>query len=449
MSDNPFDLAFDAAVPPPPTKPAPKPKVEPTVEKVAKARVTRDKAAVAQSDQDNGDDLEAMQAERTAALQAQIDAIEDGIYFRLPDTIYHAVPRLSVSGMQSLCVSPNTFWKGSWLDPERPELDEEQTKAQMLGKAYHCAILEPERFHDSYVRELSKAEMPKGTLFTGTDMGKALEEMGEKKSGSVAEQAQRLVDAGYDSTIWQVELAEWEAQRAGRISIAGEFFDKIVKEMERIHSDEDIAPLVRDGAAEVSVFYTDQHGIKMKARMDYLRSDLISDLKSYDNPKRMDLERCIANAIRYSRYYLQPVSYRDAAEAIRLGGLQIIGDATDHERQIIAEIQMRPDELAFHFIFMEKAVPNLLDVPFDFYNIPLATRINNAGATEEQIAEAGRATRTRTALFVRGAQDMLAAKKKFALYSSVYETGQEWALIDKKLPTSNLSMSTFWLEGKE
>jgi hypothetical protein len=84
----------------------------------------------------------------------QAEPIVDGIYFGLPMEVYLAVPRLSASGMQKLCASPAAFWKEVWLNPERAaDPDEEETKAQQLGKAYHCARLEPERFHDAYVRE--------------------------------------------------------------------------------------------------------------------------------------------------------------------------------------------------------------------------------------------------------------------------------------------------------
>src|SRR5690606_73558 len=97
-----------------------------------------------------------------AAFEARDEGIVDGIYFDLPADVYHAVPRLSSSGVQKLCVSPATFWRGSWLDPDRPDPDEDATKAQILGRAYHTARLEPHLFEQLYVRELDKAEAPDG-----------------------------------------------------------------------------------------------------------------------------------------------------------------------------------------------------------------------------------------------------------------------------------------------
>ena len=76
--------------------------------------------------------------------------LPDGIYFDLPMEAYLGIERLSATGLQLLCASPAAFWAKSWLNPEKADEDEEETKAQQLGKAYHCARLEPDRFHDAY-----------------------------------------------------------------------------------------------------------------------------------------------------------------------------------------------------------------------------------------------------------------------------------------------------------
>jgi len=430
---NPFDLAFDAVVPPP-AAPAAK------VERPAAAKPAAKVAAPAQADDD--------QAARRAEMQRRVDAIEDGIYFGLPSEIYHAVPRLSASGLQKLCVSAATFWRRSWLDPDRAELDEEATAAQVLGKAYHTARLEPELFDQQYVRALEKSEFPKATLFTGTDMGKALEALGEKKTGSVGEQAQRLVDAGYEGPIWQIALQEWEAARGDRIALPGKYFDQIATDMEQIRSNDEIAALLTGGAAEVSIFWTDKHGLRMKARMDYLRADMWDDLKTFANPNGKELEQAIADTIRYNRYHVQAVTYRDAAEAIRLGGLQIIGEATERERAIVAAIQIRPDELACWYVFKEKdGVPNLLAYEFDFFHVPEGTAMNNAIGDDQGAARQARVTRRPTDLYNRAIMDIDRAKRSFVLHSQAYEPGEPWFPIEAKRSTSALDFSTHWLEG--
>src|SRR3546814_13994804 len=84
------------------------------------------------------------------AFEERVAAIVDGIYFGLPADVYHAVERLSSSGIQKICVSPATFWRGSWFDPDRPEPDADETIWQILGRAYHTARLEPHLFESLY-----------------------------------------------------------------------------------------------------------------------------------------------------------------------------------------------------------------------------------------------------------------------------------------------------------
>lgn len=444
MTDpSPFDLAFDAVIPPPPPKAAAKPKATPATPRGDRIVIDDPHAA------DPVTDVEA--EAKLAAMRAWVDAIEDGIYFDLPEAIYHAVPRLSASGLQRLCVSPGTFWQGSWLDPDRPEaLDEKSTDAQVLGKAYHCARLEPERFHESFVRELAKSEMPKGTLFTGTDMGRALELLGAKKSGTVAEQAERLVEYGYSGTIWHLELAEWEHERAGRTPIPADHFDKITVDMERIRGVGEINELLSGGVAEVSVFYTDRHGIKMKSRFDYLKPRTWADLKTFDNSRGKEVMQALADAMRYNRYHVQGVTYRDAAEAIRVNGLQIVGKASDAQRKLIAEIQMAPGELECWYIFQEKGgVPNLFAMHFPFWDVPTNTRFHHAGASEEAIERVEEGARTSTALHTRARFDIDKAKRAFVLYSQVYEPGTPWFPLEAVGRFSDIDFSKYWLEGTQ
>lgn len=385
-----------------------------------------------------------------ALIAGAADMIEDGIYFDLPAEVYHAVEALGSGSICDLIVSPGTFWRGSWFDPDRPELDEESTKAQILGKAYHTARLEPQLFNEQFVRELDKKDFPKGTLFTGTDMGKALEELGEKKSGSVGEQAQRLADAGFDpAKLWHLHLIEWERTKGDRTPIPAKFWDDIERDMERLRANDEIAAKLEGGAAEVSVFWTDAYGIRCKARFDYLRPDLWDDFKTFVNKAGKVLAQAIADAVRYNRIYIQAIHYREAAEAIRKGGLQIKGNATDDQRAIIAAIQIKPEELACWLIFQEKnGVPNLLAREFKFRQVTIGDRANMAGLEGERLEKAMAAMAKPTGIFKLGEAEILHAKKQFALYSQVYERGEAWAPIEPIGTIDDDDFSPYWLEGR-
>jgi hypothetical protein len=161
------------------------------------------------------------------------------------------------------------------------------------------------------------------------------------------------------------------------------------------------------------------------------------------------LNQALSDAVRYNRYYIQAPVYREAVEQIRTGSLPIIEADTDDQKALIAALQLKPDELRCWYIFQEKGgVPNLLAREFPFYEVPLQTRLNNAGATEEQKAEAEAATRRRSGLFARGTMDVLHAKDQFVLYSNAYDAGTPWFPLNARQRFSDLEFNQYWLEGK-
>lgn len=387
-------------------------------------------------------------AERIAAWAAEII---DGIYFGLPAEVYHQVERLSGSGIQRMCVSPATFWRGSWLDPDRPEPDEDSTKAQVLGRAYHCARLEPECFDGRYCAKPEKSSVA-DCLTSDAAIKAELKERGLVQSignETIVERAQRLVESGYDKPIWALIEADFEATRNGRIAIPRTIFDEIVRDMERIHRNDDIAPLLGAGQAEVSIFWTDRYGIKMKARLDYLKPDSWSDFKTFDNKRGLVLAQALSNAVRYNRLHVQAVVYREAVEAIRTGDLDVIGGSDILQYELIKQIaNEQTNELACWFIFQEKnGVPNLLARQFPFFAVPLNNETWSAGATDEQIVTAEAAQITRTGLFIRAMQDIDHAKREFLMYSQIYRRGEPWAPPEPIGAFGDQDFSPRWLEG--
>lgn len=408
--------------------------------------------------------------------------LADGIYFDMAEEVYHALPRLSVSGMQKLLVSPATFWAGSWLNPKKagtfaaslaasasvlaaavldvlkamhptmpepdPEEAEESTKAQLLGKAYHTARLEPELLEVRFVRQPAKSDMPKGSLFTGTEMGKALEELGEKKSGSVAEQAERLAAAGFDrAKLWHIVMAEWEETRAGRTPIPAEYWEDIQSDMELIRSTPDVAKLLMDGQAEVSILWTDANGIPMKCRLDYLRANGWADFKTFANANGKHLEQCIADAFIYNRYHVQAAGYREAVEMVRTGKLSIQGDASDEQRELIDAIYLHDAPMECHYVFQEKGgIPNLLAKRLRFLEIPLNTQINSAGASDEARARVEAATATPSQWLVRAGREIRKAKRLFRAYSEIYQPGEPWRPFNPVGELTDMDFRTFWLD---
>ena len=389
---------------------------------------------------------------------------QDGVYFGLPEDDYHAIPRLSASGLQNLDVSPGTFWANSWLNPDRPvpgELDEdgepvpeETTKARQVGKAYHCARLEPERFAKVYRREPTKADFSAKGMLTSDNAVKAeLKARGQTQTlanETVAERCQRLAGLGYEGTLFPLVKAEFAASLAsGQIALNGKVYDQIEQDMERLHSHPELGPLLK-GEPEVAILWTDPHGIPMKAKLDVLGTGHWTDLKTFDNTRGAPIEKALTNAVQYNRLHMQAVTYRDAVEAVRVGQLQVQGEATDAQRALVAAISMRPDELDCWFLFNEKGTaPNVLAKQFDFFMVPdTITNSWDTGATAEQQAAGHEATRAETQLFMRAKWDVRKAKDQFVLYSEAYTKGQPWFPLNARASFSDYDFSTYWLEGK-
>lgn len=374
----------------------------------------------------------------------------DGIYFNLPEGQYHAERRLSSSGIQKLLISPATFWQGSWFNPEQPDQDEEITKEQILGRAYHVALLEPDRFNQLYAPQLEKADAGEG-VFNGTEIGERLAELGEakKKAGeSVMEQALRLRAAGYDKFIWPLMRAEWKGGLAGRIPLPRKSWNNILIDMGRIRQSPIISDLLSGGAAEISVFWHDKHGLPLKARFDYLRPTDFSDLKTFDNGRGKMLDQALADAFRFNRYYIQAALYWEASEIIRSGVLDIIGEASNDERELISQISARPAALDAYFIFQEKGgIPNLLARKIRLFDVPTSTMINEAGASDGAIARVREATKRPTALMLKAQFEIAKAKRDFVNYQEVYPAGEAWLPLQPLGELSDEDFSPHWLEN--
>lgn len=409
---------------------------------------------------DRGFDLQTVgPISRAGIVRAAAEMIVDGVYFGLPEEVYHNVPRLGASSLSDLNKSPGDFWAGSWLDPDRKEEDEDDKAWKVVGRAYHCARLEPDQFEVRYCRKPCKADFAEearktGACWNGTDIGNQLASMGATKKAageSVAQQGERLESEGYGGVIWPLIEARAEAEAQGRTQLDAKVWDEIVRDMERLQQSKAIAAkFTLEGASEVSVFWTDENKIQRKARFDRMEPDHWLDFKTFDNSRGKRLDQAIADAVRFNRYYLTAASYLDAAEALRTGGLQVIGEATDVERALVARIQIKPELQDCWFVFQQKSgVPNLLARRFRFYDVPDAiTNSWDTGADEEAQARGHDATRRPTQIYSKGRAEIMYAKKLFVLYSQVYPPGEPWAPLEPEGSISDLDFNPNWLEGR-
>lgn len=392
--------------------------------------------------------------------------MRDGIYFNLPEETYLAEERLSKSGIKRIRVSPADYWTESHLNPNPPELTPEQERqrhmARLIGRAYHCARLEPDRFASIYVREITTADFngQDGFLSSGREIEAELAALGLpkkfKEDAGVLDQAKRLKAAGYEGPIWHIAEEEWRASvKPGQVVIPAKAYEEIIVDMDRIRAVPAVHKLLTGGEPEVSVFWTcPETGIPMKARFDYLKPDRWVEFKTFANSSRKALYQAITDAIRFERYHIDAAGYMEAAEAVRSGALAIMDEASTEERELIAAIQARPIPLECDFVFQQKSgVPNLLACPFRFFESPSDDAIRDleaSGATEEKLERARKmqamSSRHRTAIHTKGRMEIAAAKREFLVYSEVYQPGEPWAPIRNVLEISDASFSQYFLE---
>lgn len=193
--------------------------------------------------------------------------MQPGFYPDLPADQYHSSPGVSKSMLDRLARSPAHLKYGQ----------AEPTPAQAFGTAVHCAILEPDAFEQRY--------------YLGS----------EARRGS--KEWQRL-----------------EEQAAGRLILKPAEWDQLQAMRDSVHAHPSARELLRQGQAEVSVFWQDEETTLLcRARPDYLRldQDAIIDLKTSTNAS----VRAFARDGGQYRYFVQDAYYRDGV--LKASGLTI------------------------------------------------------------------------------------------------------------------------------
>lgn len=372
----------------------------------------------------------------------------DGIYFNMPEAEYHAIPRLSASGIQAMMVSPATFWARSWLNPEREE--EEDTSFQILGRAYHCARLEPGEFFSRYCRELDKADFEEDLITSDAGIKAALKDMGlpqTQGAETVLERAQRLRDAGCLAPIWHLELAAWEHDRGERQGIPAKAWQEILRDMKRLRQNPEVSELLSDGAAEVSILWTcEETGVKLKARLDYLKPDRVVDFKTFDNSMGRALEDAILNAFRFNRYYIQGALYWQAVEEIRRSELAIIGDFTEAQLSLVQAIRENKSRMRCFYVFQEKkGIPNILAREYGLFHGDASLRA--AAPSDEAYAEAAEKYGNPSMLHRKAELEIGWCKRTFLQYQEIYPDGLPWFPINMMGRIEDESYPINWLES--
>jgi hypothetical protein len=197
---------------------------------------------------------------------------EPGIH-SLEESYYHSLPYISKTGLDYINKSPQHFiaYKNS---PQKP------TPAMLFGSALHASVLEPHLFKAKYVK---------------------------------------APDVDKRTNVGKSTLAEFLKHNIGKTLLDPDDFDRIQKMTEEIYSHPTASKLLSGGEAERSlIFDIEKYGIRMKSRVDYLKGNLITDLKTCEDASADGFQRSVAAY----RYHVQAGVYSSALTALTGSELQ-------------------------------------------------------------------------------------------------------------------------------
>jgi hypothetical protein len=243
-----------------------------------------------------------------AAEKAGFTEHEDGIYFGMTDTVYHADRALGSTSIKKLIGNAPDFWWDSWMNPARDGDDD--TPSKIFGRQLHMCVLEgAEKFKARHAPQYGK---------------------GNTKEG-------------------KSEIADIVA--SGKVPVKFKDYGKILAASAFIKANKTLANAFDGGQPEVSVFWTID-GIRYKARFDYLKMNAITDLKSLANPYGKEFEKACRDAVASYDYLVSAEHYsegRRQMKRLRDQG-KVFGS---HDPEWLAKVAAN-EIFAFVFVFWQK-----------------------------------------------------------------------------------------------
>lgn len=267
------------------------------------------------------------------------DLPPDGIYFGMPEEEYFALPALSSHGIRRLAASPMVFWSStSWLSEKRRKAERERALEerthQVIGKAYHCRIMEGAvEFARRFAIELDPSEY-EDALESTDQIKAAIVEAGEKPRAKVPDKLptgedfmraakkddwiDQLLDIDPEAKVLSRLKQQHREANEGKSFISLEAYEQIEIAAAMIERDPEICHAFKGGHPEVVlIWHCQRTGVPMKARVDYLKLRSIVDLKSIGNERERSLEQAIRFCIAGYHYNVQPSVYTEGVAAVR------------------------------------------------------------------------------------------------------------------------------------
>lgn len=279
------------------------------------------------------------------------------IIFGMPDEEYHSIAALSASGIKNILISPMDFWARSWMAPDF--LKEENTEACKIGRAYHKRILEgKDAFDASYVRSFNA---PEGCLRTKEEIKTELEHLGiMAPKSSKKEDLIELAKANGVFNILELCKDIYEENNSGKEQLSSELVDRIEIAAAMIEKHPELSKCFSGGYPEVSIFW-EEDGINFKARLDYLKTKAVIDLKTFSNYSNKPIERAIYGSMAAGKYHIQAAFYLHAIDIAKNSEMESWGNSADNSvingpsKEWLEELA-KCEKHDFYSVFQQKGI---------------------------------------------------------------------------------------------
>lgn len=247
-----------------------------------------------------------------------------GIYFDLTEDIYHSDTSLGSTSVKELAKKP-CKWQYDRLRPRR----EIEMEYLVWGRAWHCRVLEGQTaFAQRYAKPPLPSDHP-NALVTSDQIKDFLRMHGQKLTGNKPELIARAKDLDECPPFFDEILARWHAEHPNHQELTDRQVQEIEDSVTNMERDPILTSVMQagsliDGAAEMSIFWVDERGIRRKCRFDYSLApagartkSLIVDLKSFTSFKGGSDEEAAICKVYDECYDLQVATYMDGYRAGR------------------------------------------------------------------------------------------------------------------------------------
>lgn len=256
----------------------------------------------------------------TSGLSTPAPTLPDGVWLNLAEPVYFSQDRLGSTDMSRLYLRKEGYWWSSHLNPA---VTRDRGGHMDYGKALHKAILEgDEAFRESiYVmpdKESLRAATPPhpqyGERFcvTTKDIVEALERRGMHPKANQPKDwfVEYCRTRAPDLVIWDVAVAKAEQEAKDKILLTAAERRDIELMARIVHEHHEIGPLFQPGPdnlpmPEVTVLFTDEHGLQRRVRFDDLLPQNIIDLKSISGVGNRDIKFFAGEHVASLAYHVQ------------------------------------------------------------------------------------------------------------------------------------------------